>query len=490
MSSLFRCTFLAALLASPLTAQVAPTPPPTAPAAAGAKKPADSLVTLNPFEVKAEADNSYGALNSNSLTQFNTALNKTPVSADIFTAEFMRDIAATSVEEMLNGYGAGAGTVMSNPDSDALSQQPGDRVGNQTIGIRGTGGGAIRRDGFAATGAANNFGSTAVGITSTFDVERADVVRGPQGLLYGAGGAGGTVNTVSKRANFNQRRGSASWRIDQFGSKQGQLDYNAGNDWLAFRVALLDDAQRYRRLFIGYETQGFYGQLALKLDALRTVVRVQAQQTINERIINTNQENIAFTNTATDPRHNFGLPYMLRNGLAGAINPATGQPWPRGAIADGKLTWDNLNSWAGWAASEYVTTKTYAVLTETVWTRWLSTQFNVLYNDYKSDRANGGIANLSAPLLNGNPLNEWANGATLADTEQPTRRWAARGAAMLTHSFLGDRAHSQTLLGYDIEWADSGPTDYSYYLADANFNVIYNPALPTNLGRTPMPRIW
>ena len=468
-----------------VSAQVTPPAPPSAPA-----KKSTELVTLNPFEVKAESDNSYGALNSKSLTQFNTALNKTPVSADIFTAEFMRDIGATSIEEMLNGYGAGAGTVMSNPDSDALNQQPGDRVGNQTIGIRGTGGGAIRRDGFAATGAANNFGSTAVGITSTFDVERADVVRGPQGLLYGAGGAGGTVNTVSKRANFNQQRGTATWRIDQYGSKQAQLDYNLGKDWLALRLSLLDDAQRYRRLFIGYETSGYYGQVALKLDSLRTVVRVQAQQTINERIINTNQENIAFNNTATDPRHNFGLAYMLRNGLAGEINPATGQPWPRGAIANGQLTWDNLNAWAGWSASEYVTNKSYAVLTETVWTKWLSTQFNVLYNDYQSDRANGGIANLSAPLLNGNPLNEWANGATLADTEQPTRRWAARGAAMLTQSFFGDRARTQTLLGYDIEWADSGPTDYTYYLADQNFNVVYDPRIPTNLGRTPMPRIW
>ena len=440
--------------------------------------------------MKAEADNSYGALNSNSLTQFNTALDRTPVSADIFTAEFMRDIAVTSVEEMLNGYGAGAGTVMSNPDSDALSQQPGDRVGNQTIGIRGTGGGAIRRDGFAATGAANNFGSTAVGITSTFDVERADVVRGPQGLLYGAGGAGGTVNTVSKRAQFNRHTTSFSWRLDQHGSQQGQLDHNLGRDWIAFRLALLDDNQRYRRLFIGYETQGLYGQVALKLDALRTVVRAQAQQTVNQRILNTNQENIAFTNAATDPRHNFGLGYILRNGLAGAINPVTGQPWPRGAIANGQLTWDNLNAWAGWTASEYVTNKTYAVLTETVWTRWLSTQFNVLYNDYQSDRANGGIANLSAPLLNGNPLNEWANGATLADAEQPTRRWAARGAAMITRDLLGGRAATQTLLGYDIEWADSGPTDFGYYLADANFNVVQDPRLPTNLGRTPMPRLW
>ena len=487
LTSALRCSLLLAPFAA-LSLAFGQTIAP-APATLAAKKPAE-LVTLNPFEVKAEADNSYGALNSNSLTQFNTALNKTPVSADIFTAEFMRDIGATSIEEMLNGYGAGAGTVMSNPDSDALSQQPGDRVGNQTIGIRGTGGGAIRRDGFAATGAANNFGSTAVGVTSNFDVERADVVRGPQGLLYGAGGAGGTVNTVSKRANFNQQRGSLSWRIDQFGSKQGQIDYNVGQDWLAFRLSLLDDAQRYRRVFIGYDTRGFYGQLAVKIDPLRTVIRVQGQQTVNERILNTNQENIAFTNTATDPRHNFGLAYMMRNGLTGPINPATGQPWAKGAIADGKLTWDNLNSWAGWTSSEYVTNKIVSTAAETVWTKWLSTQVSVLYNDYKSDRANGGIANLSAPLLNGNPLNAWANGATLADTEQPTRRWAARGAAMITGDYLRGRAQSQTLLGYDIEWADQGPTDYSYFLADANFNVVYDPRIPTNLGRTPMPRLW
>ncbi len=474
----------AVILSATASAQVVP-PRPAAEAAA--KGPA---VTLNPFEVKAEADNSYGALNSNSLTQFNTALNRTPVSADIFTEDFMRDISATSIEEMLNGYGAGAGTVMSNPDSDALSQQPGDRVGNQTIGIRGTGGGAVHRDGFSATGPANNFGTTATGISSTFDVERADVVRGPQGLLYGAGGAGGTVNTVSKRAKFGRNEGRASWRVDQYGSKQGQFDYNVGGDRLALRFSLLDDAQRYRRVFIGYQTKGYYGQLALQLPQIRTVIRLQGQQTINERIINTNQENIAFTNTATDPRHNFGLAYMLRNNLTGEINPATGQPWPRGAIANGKLTWDNLNSWAGWTASEYVTNRIYTASAETVWSRWLSTQFNVLFNDYLSDRANGGIANLSAPLLNGNPLNDWANGATLADTEQPTRRWAVRGAAMLQHEFLRGKLQTQTLLGYDIEWADSGPTDYSYFLADQNFNVVYNPAIPTNLGRTPMPRIW
>ena len=485
-----RPSLLAASLAffSPLHGQAIAPP---APASVATAKQADALITLNPFEVKAEADSSYGALNSNSVTQFNTALNKVPVSADIFTEDFMRDISATSIEAMMIGYGAGGGTVMSNPDSDALSQQPGDRVGNQTMGVRGTGAGMIHRDGFTSTGGANS-GTTATGVSSTFDVERAEVIRGPQGLLYGAGGAGGTLNTVSKRAKFNQRSGSgeAKFRLDQYGSKQGQFDYNWGAENVALRFTLLDEVQKYRRVFIGYETRGYYAQLAFKFAPLRTVVRLQAQGTVNERITNTNQENIGFTNAATDPRHNFGLAYMLHNNLAGAINPATGLPWPKGAIANGGLTWDNLNSWAGWAASEYVSNKIYSASAETVWTKWLSSQFNVLYNDYTSDRAAGGVTNLSAPLLNGNPLNDWANGATLSDTEQPTRRWAVRGSAMLTGEFFRGRAQTQTLVGYDIEWADTGPTDYGFYLADSNFNVIYNPAIPTNLGRTPMPTQW
>jgi outer membrane receptor protein involved in Fe transport len=90
------------------------------------------------------------------------------------------------------------------------------------MGVRGVGVGAPRRDGFAGT-----FG-TGTGMNSLFDIERADVVRGPQGLLYGASGAGGTVNIVSKRANFNRTYGRANFRIDQHGSKQALLDYNWG----------------------------------------------------------------------------------------------------------------------------------------------------------------------------------------------------------------------------------------------------------------------
>src|SRR5438045_1870439 len=54
-------------------------------------KRGDAVVNLAPFEVQADSDSSYGALNSNSITSFNTELNKMPLSADIFNRAFMDD---------------------------------------------------------------------------------------------------------------------------------------------------------------------------------------------------------------------------------------------------------------------------------------------------------------------------------------------------------------------------------------------------------------
>ena len=56
--------------------------PPTA--VAGALD--DERVLLSPFEVLADSDTSYGALNSNAITRFNSELTTLPISADILPA--------------------------------------------------------------------------------------------------------------------------------------------------------------------------------------------------------------------------------------------------------------------------------------------------------------------------------------------------------------------------------------------------------------------
>src|SRR5215218_2428443 len=89
-----RCCALAAVLLTTVFrvdthAQAAPGGTSTTPAA-------DEKVQLNVFEVTADRDDSYGALNSNSITRFNTELARLPISADIYNEAFMRDINAST----------------------------------------------------------------------------------------------------------------------------------------------------------------------------------------------------------------------------------------------------------------------------------------------------------------------------------------------------------------------------------------------------------
>ena len=51
-----------------------------------ARGPRDDTVRLNPFEVQATSDKGYSAMNMNSLTSFNVALDHLPVTAEDFHA--------------------------------------------------------------------------------------------------------------------------------------------------------------------------------------------------------------------------------------------------------------------------------------------------------------------------------------------------------------------------------------------------------------------
>ena len=101
------------LSASAVFAQaVSSTQPPTA---TDASATAAEVVELSPFAVLADGNDSYTALNTNSVTRFRAELAKLPVTADVFTEKFMEDIAALSIEEMVIEYGTGTGVGGANP---------------------------------------------------------------------------------------------------------------------------------------------------------------------------------------------------------------------------------------------------------------------------------------------------------------------------------------------------------------------------------------
>lgn len=112
VAAFFPRAVFAALVAFAVTAitraQLAPKP------AAASTNPAGETIQLSAFEVRSTADNSYGALDSNSLAAFRMELAKAPATAEVFTQAFMDDIAASSIEEVLTGYAGTVATDFSN----------------------------------------------------------------------------------------------------------------------------------------------------------------------------------------------------------------------------------------------------------------------------------------------------------------------------------------------------------------------------------------
>jgi outer membrane receptor for monomeric catechols len=61
----------------------------------------DEVVTLSPFQVTSEGDTGYRAANSLEGSRLNTPLRDTPGSISVFTKDFLDDIAATDLRDIL-----------------------------------------------------------------------------------------------------------------------------------------------------------------------------------------------------------------------------------------------------------------------------------------------------------------------------------------------------------------------------------------------------
>jgi outer membrane receptor protein involved in Fe transport len=246
-------------------------PAQTVPASAGNSPANAPAVVLSPFEVTADTGDKYGTTQSNSVTMFRTDTDKLPVTADVLTSQFMADLGIHDMDILISSQAAGGGYGSVQSGDDALPKQPGDRVANTEFKLRGIGAGGVRRDGLISS---NNSS-----FNDTFASEGIEILKGPNALLYSGAAGGGTISAVSKQARFGAKFGSASFRIDSFNSKRGELDYGTSvrtglrhAPELALRLSLMRQHQELYRDGFGNDADGQYAQIAVRLP--RSTLRV------------------------------------------------------------------------------------------------------------------------------------------------------------------------------------------------------------------------
>lgn len=198
-------------------------PAPGAPAAAEA-----SPVELTPFEVRADKDNGYAVQNTVAGTRLNTSLVDTPAAISVFNTQFIEDIGATNVDDLVD-YSVSARTNLLDGGNSALAG------GDPILNIRGISAGSATQG--TGGGRFTNFFPSSF-TQDAYNLDRAELSRGPNSVLYGVGLPSGGFNVSTKKADVRRPSYAASYRFGSYHQARGTLDVNQPiiKDRLALRI--------------------------------------------------------------------------------------------------------------------------------------------------------------------------------------------------------------------------------------------------------------
>ena len=218
----------ATLLTWPLAALAQQTGDKPAATETSAKKDdKDGVLVLSPFVVTTDKDQGYAATNAISGSRVNTAIKDLPIPIQVITSEFISDIGATNLRESLsyvsgimlqtqNDLGnTGGGGYQSSPYGAGGVNNPEGLTANINqvqLKIRGFVTNNVLRDGFLR---ANS--------TDAVNIERIEVVSGPNSLLYGTGNFGGVVDYRTKQP-LDKQQGLTTFSYGTNSFMRGALD--------------------------------------------------------------------------------------------------------------------------------------------------------------------------------------------------------------------------------------------------------------------------
>jgi outer membrane receptor protein involved in Fe transport len=212
--------------------------------APAAEHEADDPVVLSVFEVHTARDTGYAAENTTSGSRLNTKLADTPSPISVMTADFIRDIGATTIED-LAAYSI---------NTEPLFGMAGDVAnGNE----HSTGRAELRARGLPTTRTVNFFARE--GEVDTYNTERVEFARGANALLFGIGKPGGVFNTTTKKPNLRTSDASFTLRAGDWSQLRASADLNLAllRDKLGVRINALDESRESWRPNEGRDAERF-----------------------------------------------------------------------------------------------------------------------------------------------------------------------------------------------------------------------------------------
>lgn len=185
--------------------------------AAGAPAAASQeAIKMSVFEVKAEAGAGYRSTQTLSGSSTAAELRDIPSSISVMNRELMDDLMITNIAELSTYFISG--------EADPANESP--IGGGASVRMRGISSGSLRDGVYLPV------------LLDSHNIDRVEILRGPNGFLYTGAGAGGNPNQVSKRANQKDSQ-RVSLMFGSYDLYRGEFDINRRiSDQLAVRASL------------------------------------------------------------------------------------------------------------------------------------------------------------------------------------------------------------------------------------------------------------
>jgi len=216
----------------------------TAPAADPVADPAnEEVVVLSPFVVSATDSNSgYSVKDTLGGTRVRTELRDLGTAISVVNSQFMQDTGVKNAQDLLvyttnTEVGGLGGNFGGMGNAAAMSERTALLRPNSNTRVRGLDSADNTRDYFLTEVPWDGY-----------NVDRVDLQRGANSILFGVGSPAGIVNTSVNGASF-KNAGKLENRISRFGGMRNSFDYNWSplDQELGVRVSLLDDHTKYQQ---------------------------------------------------------------------------------------------------------------------------------------------------------------------------------------------------------------------------------------------------